>query len=222
MTKSWASKWVIALALAVPSSALAVPFVEVGDAGSTIPGAQNLGTISGPNTITGNLAPAAFAPYDADIYSFVVTTIGPPRPVYISTFPGTTPYTGGGTLDTMLQLYDGAGKGIVANDDIITGYNTDSYLTALLPAGTYYLAISGFQYLPQDVFNRSIFPLMNGSGLAPSDPLAGPLHHFTQLNDQGLTAGPYEINVLVPEPGTLLALAVGLLGAAAWSRRKTE
>jgi hypothetical protein len=152
---------VLIAGLAVTPAALAVPVSEQGDAGETPATAQNV-TTQLVTSISGELAVE-----DTDVYrvclaggrSFSATTVG------------TT------TTNTQLFLFDGAGRGVYANDD--SADTTQSTLPAgdpLTPAapGEYLLAVSPYDRDPESdagaIFNNVAY-LVGAGGRGAASPL---------------------------------------------------
>lgn len=194
----------VGLIVGVASSADAITFLEIGDAGD-LPGiAQAAGTLPLLTQITGSIANGT----DADLFAISLATAGQ--------FSATT--AGVGTLgDTQLFLFNASGVGILANDDTIG-------LRAALPgtsldAGLYFLAISSFNRDPVSA-GGLIFPSSPFSGVfGPTGPGgAGPITGW--LGSGG--TGTYTIDLQlepVPEPATLVLFGTALAGIGI-ARRK--
>jgi hypothetical protein len=108
-------------------------------------------------------------------------------------------------------------------NDTVTGACWDSYISALLPAGTYTVALTQSDNLPfgpmfVDGFSRT------GQGDFTGPNFTGLPGAFVDLNmDQRDSHWALDIlNVSVPEPSSLLLLATGVAFAAARARRRRQ
>ena len=119
--------------LAVSAPARAGTWTEVGDAGESVASAQMTIGVGSLNVIKGNL----FGFTDM----FCIRILHDGTAFSATTDIGTIAQVNGGSLDTMLMLFDSTGKGIVGNDDISNGstgpFNNNSTITATLNTGTY-------------------------------------------------------------------------------------
>jgi len=191
-------------------------FTEVGDAGSLPATAEVTTGIGALTAIHGTLDPATAD--IADMYKIFVTGGG--------TFSATT--VGGASFDTELYLFDSAGIGIYANDDV-TGFLGPSTLPAgmaLTPiaSGLYYLAISQCCFEPSNgsgaIFNASFDH--NAIVGATQSGGALPITTYAGTSYQASGGGAYTITLTgaqfvatvssVPEPGTLFLLFTGVAG----------
>lgn len=140
----------IVAALAFASTASAIPWTEIGDAGN-LPATAQVTAGSGPLTsISGVIGPLSFT--DADLYRIHIPVSG--------AFSATTVGTGGTLIDTQLFLFDLAGLGIYGRDDNPgTARTTLPAGSPLGPqlAGDFFLAITGFNLDPVNAGGR-IFP----------------------------------------------------------------
>ncbi|WP_343630641.1 PEP-CTERM sorting domain-containing protein [Roseateles sp.] len=125
-------------------------------------------------------------------------------------------------FDTVLYLFDAAGKGLFANDDDGDFGGPQSTIANYIPtvSGLYYLAIAGAGYTPTSG-GAAIFPSLWGQGgnVAPIN--SGALTGWSSSSQE---FGDYEIVLTgaaaaVPEPASLL-LAGAALGAAGLIRRR--
>lgn len=188
------------------SHAQAATFTEIEDAGETLSTAQDIS--SGPvplKSISGTLAG------DADLFEISLTGG--------QTFSAKT--VGGASFDTQLFLFDSAGKGVYGNDDAGSSKQSTLAKGRFSPAesGSYYLAVSGFDYDPVsdggEIFPD--FPDVSFNKLAKPTSSGGesPLSGFDGAKlDNG---GSYTIALSgaepVPEPSSVLGtLALGACG----------
>ncbi|MDY6921854.1 MAG: DVUA0089 family protein [Pseudomonadota bacterium] len=123
-------KFIVGWALnLVAMVAMAQPFQETEDAGETLASAAVL-----PAGVTLIQGVAGYG--EIDLYRLRLEADGP--------FTAYTVAPGG---DTQLFLFDADGYGIIADEDSGDGYNASLQLD-YLPAGEYYLGISGYNYDP--------------------------------------------------------------------------
>ncbi|MGI8924266.1 MAG: DVUA0089 family protein [Fimbriimonadales bacterium] len=131
---------------------------------------------------------------------------------------------GGADWDTQLFLFDVDGMGVTFNDD--SGGGVQSTITgAFVPdVGTYYLAISSFDNDALSAGGEIWADTPFGEERAPDGPGAG--SPITSWDGGGTSGAGYTIALtgagycMVPEPGTFLALGVGLAALVASRRRK--
>lgn len=205
--------WFVAgLLLSGVLPAAAQTHTEVGDAGELISTAQDTsGSGSGPLTkIDGTITPS-----NADMYCIKIT----------GAFSATT--VGGATWDTQLFLFDSAGMGIFANDDSASTFQ--STISGAPAPGTYFLAISPFDYDPVSA-GGLIFPSSPFSGLyGPTGP-GGASPHTGWTGGGGPASASYSIFLtgvefcdsahVIPEPATMVLLAPGLAVIGLLRRRR--
>jgi hypothetical protein len=206
------------------SVAWAAPIVwmEQGDAGQ-LPGVaqQVFGGVGDTlTTITGSLSTID----DADMFALRITNT--------ATFSATT--VGGTTIDTQLFLFNSAGQGVLANDDVST-MQVQSTLPAgpgaatnWLGPGMYFLLISSFGRDPQSVAGL-IFPNSITGAFGATGP-GGGANVITGLTGLGSNNGPYQISLTsasplpssaaIPEPTSALLLGSGLAALSARRRLK--
>ena len=219
------------LLAAAPPTSRAVTYTEVGDAGSTLAGAQTVaaGTTSQPLTaIFGTVASGS----DADVFRFTITST--------SLFSATTnnaltSSTGGIGLDTALFLFNASGQPLLTNDDA-SGTSVQSTLPAgnsllaNLSPGTYYLALSLSGNEPINSAGQLLFAAGDSTAVRGAAPGLNPpvLSDFDSRTTSPPT-GAYEIDLTgaatvaaVPEPSTwaLLGAGVALLGVAGVRRQR--
>ena len=218
--KSFKNTWlpIAALALGAATSAQAAAVFNEGgtDAGQTL-GTATTFLGSGPiDAIRGT------TDGDADLFAIYLTAG--------TAFSATTTASTGldfNFFDTVLYLFDAAGKGLIGNDDDGDVGGSQSTLSNYIPtvSGLYYLAITGASYTPVSG-GSPIFPsLLGAGGNVAANPGAGPLTGWSSLTNE---FGDYEIQLVgasaaaasdVPEPGSLL-LAGAALGVAGLIRRR--
>ncbi|WP_343641424.1 pre-peptidase C-terminal domain-containing protein [Roseateles sp.] len=209
---------VAALALGAATSAQAAAvFLEGGtDAGESLTTATTVTGAGSVDAIRGTLDGGAdlFAVYLTAGTAFSATTTA-------SGFPYNF-------FDTVLYLFDAAGKGLIANDDDGNAGGSQSTLSGYIPtvSGLYYLAITGASYTPVSG-GAAIFPSLLGQpGNVAANPGAGALSGWNSLTSE---SGDYEIVLTgasaaasdVPEPGSLLLVGAALGAAGLIRRRKS-
>lgn len=188
---------------ALTTGAWAVPVAELGDAGDLPASAQVLTNFATVTSVAGTIRTAA----DVDMFQFALAA-----PTTLSFMVAAT-----STIDSQLFLFNSAGAGLWANDDM--GNSLDAQITAALTAGTYYLAISSWDTHPLNAGGLSIFGNASGVLLPPINSGA-----VTAWSGSG-AIGSYSINVGVvpiPEPETWALLAAGLLAVVTRLRRTRE
>lgn len=200
---------VLALTLARTGPLPASTFIETGDAG-LLTSTANLTPISSGSPL--GVILGTLSEDDADVFAILLTGG--------TLFTATTASNVTSFFDTTLFLFNSAGLGIVANDDC--PFNPPQSTIEFMPAnsGTYYLAVAGFGFFPHSAsgliwpVNGGLMPpgLLSPAGPGGAQTLNGWLGSSTE-------AGAYRIAltgaqaVAVPEPGTPLLVAAGLLWA---------
>lgn len=220
----WPRVIIIAAAtLACVTRSAAGIITELGDAGNMPNTAQSTIGVSSLDAISGTLS----SYQDADM--FLIRIFDP------ATFSATTDSADTTAWDTQLFLFDAAGMGLVANDDIGNGvgpYNPRSVLVAgsgLNPTapGLYYLAVSGWDRDPHSsggaiftddtYYTGSVGPLGPGgtqpiSGWDGDGSLNGGLGSYT------ITLSGAQFSA-VPEPTAALLLIIAGVAAMPYWRR---
>lgn len=200
-------------ALAVTSTSMAQTWAEAGDAGQLPAGAQVTMGVGMLSTITGELTAS-----DADMYAIMITD---------SNLFFAQSHSNSTTIDTQMWLFNSAGMGISFNDDWVGGTTLQSAITDQFvnSNGLYYLAISGYDYDATSGGNEIWLDTPFRSERMPDG--AGAAGMVDGWGTTGTpAAGLYEINLrgaefaTVPEPGTMVAIGLGLAGLALARRRK--
>lgn len=209
------------LGLAAPSWSDTI-WIEVGDAGDLPTTAQTVEDTSFNDVVSaifGSLSnPDPFdSAFDVDLYQIFISD-----PLEFSASTANSP--GVNVSDPQLFLFDSDGHGVYMNDDDESGLNGSQ---SSLPAGHffspgsvgwYYLAIGWWDNEPLDAFGSLIFDNSNLFGTNGPTAGSGPLSTWNNsvLQRPDLETA-YEIQLTgvsttpVPEPGTLVLLATGLL-----------
>jgi hypothetical protein len=177
---------VAALAFAA-SGAAAATWTEGTDAGDLPAAAQSPSGVGALTAIAGTLP--ASNDNDVDMYRVCITD-----PAAFSA------QTSGTIIDPQLWLFNAAGKGVEARDDIVEGVQRQSYLTAGNPhsptaPGVYYLAISRWNNDALSVGGR-IFPdgspfdgaVQGPTGPGGASPVSAWTGHGDAANENGGTS----------------------------------
>ena len=188
-------------------------FIEVDDAGDSIPTAANA---YGENRIEGALNANPFGPDDFDLVDIYRIRIGKPAKFYATTGDGSDAFL---LADPVLYLFDSAGMAVVMNDDADGSQSMIMGLPAGFGVGYYFLGISFAGVEPTDGVDPLFDAFGDGSVLS-ANALGG--WQGDPLTPNFDIPGWYAIDLVgVPEPGSLGLLALGLLGAAATRRKRT-
>ena len=189
--KSFKHTWlpIAALALGAATSAQAAAVFNEGgtDAGQTLGTAKTFLGSGAIDTIRGT------TDGDADLFAIYLTAG--------TAFSATTTASGidYNFFDTVLYLFDAAGKGLIGNDDDGDVGGSQSTLSNYIPtvSGLYYLAITGAGYTPVSG-GSAIFPsLLGQGGNVAANPAAGALTGWNSLTSE---FGDYEIQLVGAPP----------------------
>jgi hypothetical protein len=191
-----------------------------GDAGRTLATAEDLTTTPGPLTGTDEILGKLAENAKADLFKFTVAA----ESIFTAEVFGRSGRGGDPLKDSQLFLFDGAGNGIVGNDDQARG-NLLSKITTTLMAGDYYLGISAWDYDPINAAGKFIFRnnQVGDQGLRPVSSLLANWAIRDEKSDP--TGGLYKIALTtertpVPTPALLPGLAA--LGFGAIRKRKAK
>ena len=205
-------------ALGATASHASLIYNEVGDAGEVIASAQSILGTGALDAIQGSLQTSSPSDY-ADLFAIYLTSG--------QTFSATTTMSSlsYNNFDTALFLFDGAGFGLLANDD---DGGPQSTLSGFVPSysGLYYLAIAGAGYDPISA-GGSIFPSMIfGGQFGPTGPGgAQPLSGWQSITSEWdayeivLTGASY-VTASVPEPSSSLLVGSALAAVVVTRRRR--
>lgn len=197
------------LGLSAPAGATFIEGVDAGDSTATA------ASVSGANRIEGQLNANPFGPDDFDLVDLFRIKIGKPSKFMASTGDGSDAFL---LADPVLYLFDSSGMAVAMNDDADGSQSMLMGLPAGFGSGFYFLGIAFAGVEPTDgtdplfdVFGSGDVLSMNALGGWQGEPL-------TPNFD---IPGYYAIDLMgVPEPGSLVLLAMGLLGAAATRRKR--
>jgi hypothetical protein len=207
------------LVLAATASAQ-VNWVEVGDAGSTIAGAQ---AVTGTGTLASISGALAGGTSFTDVDLYLISITNP------SAFSATLVNSGTPTdVDSQLFLFNATtGAGVYSNDDANASASefrstiAAGALPGTVTAGLYVLAVSSYDLDPFNAAGANIF----ANGSATPNPSSGTnvLANWQFATAESGDNFAYRVNLTgaapVPEPATMLALAGGLALLARRRRR---
>lgn len=198
------------LGLSAPAGAT---FIEGSDAGDSTATAV---TVYGENRIEGSLNANPFGPDDFDLVDLFRIKIGQPSKFTASTGDGSDPFL---IADPVLYLFDSAGMAVVMNDDSDGSQSMLMGLPMGYGSGFYFLGISFAGVEPTDGTDP-LFDAFGSGDVLSANALGG--WQGDPLTPNFDIPGWYAIDFTgVPEPGSLVLLALGLLGAAATRRTRT-
>lgn len=188
--------------LAVASPALSATFSEQPVNNDQITSAQNLGNITGDNTIDGSLSAT---PFDDDLFAISLQS-GSKLAVSVND----------PTLDTQLFLFNTGGFGLTGNDDSGNLAFNPSFSFTASTNGVYYLGITGSNYDPVDSAGNFIFSdnTTGNFSVTSVESLAG----WALRDPLGLSPvfGNYTIKVNITPPTTSVPEPSAFLGLFAW------
>lgn len=198
------------LGLSAPAGAT---FIEAGDAGDSTATAVN---VYSDNRIEGSLNANPFGPDPFDLVDLFRITIGKPANFMASTGDGSDPFL---IADPVLYLFDSAGMAVAMNDDADGSQSIITGLPAGFGPGVYFLGIAFAGVEPTDGIDP-LFDVFGSGAVLSANALGG--WQGDPLTPNFDIPGLYAIDLVgVPEPGSLMLLALGLLGAAASRRTRT-
>lgn len=177
---NWISGMVVALILTHGSAEGGVIWNEVGDAGDALATANTTMGCSSLMAIIGTLPDND--PNGVDLFKLSI-----PDPSQFSATTDNFPDTE--LFDSWLYLFDENGRGIAASASSVGGsFNaTIAMGTVTAPAGTFYLAVTRLEAVPESaagaIFPDLVFESTNGEVLGPTGPGgADPLSSWSSLS----------------------------------------
>jgi len=202
----------VASLLGLAGAANADVWIENGDAsgsGQIVLGSGPLTAITG--VLTGNST--ELADFE-DLFVFSIT-----EPL---NFRATT--VGGSGFDTQLFLFDAAGNGIAFNDDSAGTFNSTltSTFTSSLAAGTYTIAVSGYDRDALDDGGLEIFADSPFNGERGPTAGRGPIASWGGSGSTGSYTISFNGAGFVPTPGAAALAGLGFLAAAKRRRRQDQ
>lgn len=223
------------LVSAATGPANARDYTEIGDAGQLLPTAQI--TYGGGATVIDGIFGTLSGASDVDLFQIFLPGGGLFSATTVETFdPSSGVFQP--LYDSALFLFNASGFGVYANDDDpLASPRPDSTLPALDPltpltAGLYYLAITASPRVPTSAGGLRIFPDLSTSLTYQYTDVVGPTGPGGGASLSGWTETHVETGVVyrialtgtqfavIPEPGTLLLIAVGTLVPLAHTRRR--
>lgn len=159
-------------------------WVEDNDAGHLPPNAQKPQGTGQMSSISGSLAALSVAEGTPDMVDMYVIFITDPQQFSAQTITTAPAVPGFANFDSQIWLFDQHGRGLLANDDALSGQSgsrivqpaTDGTGQGIPGRGTYYLAISAFDTDPfsqngEALFNQQLRTEISGpdgpGGLSP-------------------------------------------------------
>lgn len=198
------------LSLSAPAGAT---FIEIGDAGDSPDTA--LLVFAGVSRIEGMLNANPFGPEDLDLVDLFGIEISNPELFQVSTGDGSDSFL---LADPVLYLFSSAWMAVVMNDDANGSQSLIAGLPSGFGSGRYYLGITFAGVQPTDGTDP-LFDVFGDGSVLSWNPLGG--WQGEPLTPNFDLPGRYAIELQVPEPGSLMLLALGLLGIATTRRSRS-
>jgi Bacterial pre-peptidase C-terminal domain len=213
------------LCLCSANSAKAFTYAESGDSGQLISTAQVVNLSNATSTPTDPLLTSitgSTTSNNADLFGIFLTA----GQLFTAT---TVPTSGVTPYDSQLFLFNGQGFGLVANDNVSGATTLSSINFTPTTTGTYYLAISGFNYDPRDTSGNFIFADTRTGQISPG---AGAGALASWATRTGVTSAAFSYNIALtgatpaPEPamggGFLAFMALGVSSAFRQKRQVNQ